>query len=126
MLDLLEQLKDNIRGLGLEIVQNINTEDDSIAIAALPGGRVIQEYYGGMKDKELNYEIRGKTKDPKKTEEELTQISDHLTDLQALPSLNGSYEFIGVTVSDEPYFLEADDQAFFHFALGFSVRVTVF
>lgn len=126
MLDLLERLKDNIRGLGLEIVQNINKEDDSIAIAALPGGRVVQEYYGGMKDKELNYEIRGKTKNPKKTEIELTQISEHLTDLASLPSSNDSYEFIGVTVSDEPYFLESDEQANFYFSLGFTVRLTVF
>ena len=131
-MDLTERLLDSIDGLGLKTpaVQNINNDNESMALASLPGGTVIQEYYDGVKDKGLNYELRGKTKDPDTVEDELNTISSHLSDLNEgvkdLVSENGSFEFIGIDVSDEPFFLDADNSGYFFFSLTFTVKVTIF
>lgn len=127
-LDFKSRLIESIRTLQLKylLLQNINDDENSLAIVALPGGTVTTSYYNGVKDKALPYEIRGKTKDPEEVENELTRIAEYLSDLEKLTSKNGSFEFIDIKVSDEPYFEGAEESAYFYFSLGFTANITVF
>lgn len=127
-LDFKSCLIESIRTLNLKyfLFQNINDDSNSLAIVTLPGGTVTRSYMDGVKDKALPYEIRGKTKDPEEVEKELTRIAKYLGDLEQLKSNNGSFEFMDIRVSDEPFFEGADDEAYFHFSIGFTANITVF
>ena len=127
-LDFKSCLIESIRTLNLKyfLFQNINDDSNSLAIVTLPGGTVTRAYMDGVKDKALPYEIRGKTKDPEEVENELTRIAKYLGDLEHLKSNNGSFEFMDIRVSDEPFFEGADDEAYFHFSIGFTANITVF
>lgn len=111
---------------GFKLVQNINTDEESISFAALPGGTVQRTYYDGTRDKSLNYEIRGRSQRPKEAEDTLNQLSEYLQDLTQLDSADKSFSFIDINVTDEPYFLEADNDAYFDFGLGFTARLTIY
>lgn len=130
-LDLSDALFDKLTSLSLPypLKQNINDDGDSIALYTLAGGTTLVEFYDGTKDKRLNYEIRGKSKDPQNIEQNVTIIGAELEKLQRrsdLTSKNGSFEFGGVVLQNEPYFSDANDDGYFYFSLTFGVNVTIF
>ncbi|WAX12705.1 hypothetical protein EC99P2_00008 [Enterococcus phage EC99P2] len=128
-MDLIDRLQDSIETLDLsfKVVQNINTEDDSITVMSLPGSTVTRAYFDGVKDKAMNYEIRGVTIDKVDVaEKELFIIADFLGSLTSLTSLDGSFEFSDIVVSDEPYFLDAQEDGSVVFGLTFVANVTIF
>lgn len=99
-----------------------------MSLARLPGGNIIQEYYNGIKDKRLNYEIQVKTK-PKsrsKTVTAMAELTDELNDLEELSSLDGSFDFIEIRVGNELYFSEATEEGFIYFRLDFQPTLTIY
>lgn len=127
-LDFVYRLSENIESLSLDLpnyVGNLDRED-SIALYALPGGRTIQEFYDGVKDKQLNYEFSVKTKDQETAITSLDTIAQHLEDIVDIPSINGSYDFQNISIVSESYFVGQDESGFFFYRLTIQPKLTIY
>lgn len=113
--------------MGLPLFYDTNSEGESLSLSRLPGGNAIRTYFDGDKDKRLNYEIQAKTKPQsrQKTVNALALLTDALNELEDLSSLDGSFDFIQITVGNELYFAEADD-GFIYFRLDFQPELTIY
>ncbi len=128
-MDFIDRIKDSINsidGLPIKIRKGYLSESESLVIYPLPGGQVIAEYYDGIKDQQLNYEIAMKSKDGDKIEQVLWLISDYLEQLEAITSSNKSFEFNTLTITSKPFINDADEQGWFVFLLDFQVKLTTF
>jgi len=114
--------------LGLPLFYDTNSEGESLSLARLPGGNVIQEYYDGIKEKRLNYEIQAKIKPQsrQKAVTGLTKLTDELNDLEDLSSSDGSFDFNRIVVGNELYFTEATEEGFIYFRLDFQPTLTIY
>lgn len=128
-MDFIDRLKDQINtinGLPLQIRKGYLTANESLVIYPLPGSVVTQEFYDGVKDQQLNYEIAMKSKDGNKIESTLWLISDFAENLNAVTSNDGSFEFNGLQITNKPYINNADEQGWFIFLLDLQAQLTTF
>lgn len=128
-MDLQERLADYLASLntGLPVFNEYNSDSNSISIYALAGGRTIQEYMDGVKEKSLNYEIQVKVKTEDRDEgyNALGLISRSLEELTELNSLNGSFEFNKISISSEQYLTDVSKDNYMYFTFTFTAYVTV-
>lgn len=126
-MDFMERLKDNINSLidlPMHLTLGYLTAKDSLVLYALPGGQVIQEYYDGIKDQSLNFEIGIKTKDQQKANATLWQIQTHLEQVEELVSKDSSFEFQKLSISNKPFLSDQDEQGFFVYLLDITADLT--
>lgn len=130
VIDFEERVADYIDTLdvGFELVYDTNLEVESVSLARLPGGRTIREYYDGIKDKQLNYELTIKAKRTSRPQaiSALGKITDKLSQLEELDSENGSYDFQKIEISNEMYFNEATTDGFIYFRAHFQPCLTIY
>lgn len=128
-MDLQERLADYLASLntGLPVFNEYNSDSNSISIYALAGGRTIQEYMDGVKEKSLNYEIQVKVKTEGRDEgyNALGLISRSLEELTELNSSNGSFEFNKISISSEQYLTDVSKDNYMYFTFTFTAYVTV-
>lgn len=128
-MDLQERLADYLASLntGLPVFNEYNSDSNSISIYALAGGRTIQEYMDGVKEKSLNYEIQVKVKTEDRDEgyNALGLISRSLEELTELNSNNGSFEFNKISISSEQYLTDVSKDNYMYFTFTFTAYVTV-
>lgn len=128
-MDLQERLADYLASLntGLPVFNEYNSDSNSISIYALAGGRTIQEYMDGVKEKSLNYELQVKVKTEDRDEgySALGLISRSLEELTELDSSNGSYEFNKISISSEQYLTDVSKDNYMYFTFTFTAYVTV-
>lgn len=128
-MDLQERLADYLTslGTGLPVFNEYNSDTNSISIYALAGGRTIQEYMDGVKEKSLNYEIQVKVKTEDRDEgyNALGLISRSLEELTELNSSNGSFEFNKISISSEQYLTDVSKDNYMYFTFTFTAYVTV-
>ena len=128
-MDLQERLADYLASLntGLPVFNEYNSDSNSISIYALAGGRTIQEYMDGVKEKSLNYEIQVKVKTEDRDEgyNALGLISRCLEELTELNSNNGSFEFNKISISSEQYLTDVSKDNYMYFTFTFTAYVTV-
>ena len=128
-MDFIDRIKESINsidGLPIKIRKGYLSADESLVIYPLPGGQVITEFYDGIKDQQLNYEIAMKSKDGDKIEKVLWLISDYLEQLEELKSQNETFEFNSLTITSKPFINDADEQGWFVFLLDFQLKLTTF
>lgn len=126
-MDFMERLKDNINSLPdlpMKLMLGYLTAKDSLVLYALPGGQVIREYYDGVKDQTLNYEVGIKTKDQQKANATLWQIQTHLEQVEELISNDSSFQFQKLSVSNKPFLSDQDEQGFFVYLLDITADLT--
>lgn len=132
MIDFQDRLADALDGeikklnLAIPLFNDNNGTDESLALCSLPGGTVIKAYMDGVKDKQLNYEIQGKSKDRDKIFSTISILASLLEAIEDVPSSNNSYEFQDITVSSEPYFNESETSGYLYFRTTFQVKLTIF
>lgn len=125
--DFSEVLRDFINSLGLSLTCTLDylSEDESLVIYPLPGGKVEKEYMNGKQDISLVYEVAIKTTDHQKTSSILWAINYALADFNLeLPSQNNSYQFRGLEVS-QPFLNDRDDQGFYVYMLDITAKLEV-
>lgn len=125
---LADLLDEEIISLSLDIplFNDNNGTDESLALYSLPGGTVIKAYMDGTKEKQLNYEIQGKSKDRDKIFNIISIISSILESIEDVPSNNNYYEFQEIAVSSEPYFNDSETDGYLYFRTTFQVKLTIF
>ena len=125
-LDCLNEKINQIPNLTLNIRKGYLSAVESLVIYPLPGGKVDVEYYDGIKDELLKYEIAMKSKDGSKIEQTLWLLSDVLENIEELSSKDGSFEYNNLTITNRPFINEADEQGWFVFLLDFQTKLTTF
>ncbi|EOD6242256.1 minor capsid protein [Enterococcus faecium] len=128
-MDFIDRIKDKINSipeLPLKIKKGYLSAEESLVIYPLPGGQPITEYYDGVKDVQLNYEIAMKSKDGHRIEQTLWLISDSLERVSDVASSDGSFEFNNLTITSKPFINDADEQGWFVFLLDFQTKLTIF
>lgn len=99
---------------------------DSLVIYSIPGGRVIEEFYDGVKTQQLNYEIAMKTKSSKSASDTLWDLQTYIEDVEYIPSENNSFEFEDIVITNTPYINSFDEQAYFVFQLDIQATLTIY
>lgn len=131
-MDFLERLKDNIDGATSKepaiTIGYLSPKSDSFCIYPIPGSRVIQKYYDGAKDQELNYEIAMKQtgKGINEINTILWLVSTHLEELSELTSLDGSFDFESVEITNKPFINSLDDNKTYIFMLDIQAKITTY
>ncbi len=110
------------------IFADINSVNSSISVATLPASTTIRKYYDGIVDKEYVSEltVKAKASERELATKELAAIGAELAELDDIPSSNGSYDFGGITVTNELFFLEATTDGWIYFKLQIKSLLTVY
>lgn len=126
-IDFSEGLRNFINTLGLPLKCKLDylSEDESLSVYPLPGGKVEDEDMAGTQILSLPYEIAIKSKDQQMLNAILWKINTELSKIGfELPSSNNSYTFIALTV-ETPSLNDADEQAFYIYLLDLQARLEV-
>jgi len=113
--------------LGFPVYPDVNASVSSISVAALPGSTTVRTYYDDVVDKEYIHEIKIKARE---TERQLAvaalmkagQELDKTTDIE---SEDDSFDFGGITVTNELFFSEATTEGWMFFTLQIKSLLTV-
>ena len=99
---------------------------ESFCAYPLPGSRVIREYYDGTKDQQLNFEFAMKSKEQQKINNTLWLVQNHLEALETLASLDGSFDFDEIIITNKPFINQLDDTGYYIFMLDIQVSATTY
>lgn len=128
-MDLMERLTANINAipnLPIRCQMGYLKPTESFCIYPLPGSRVVQEYYDGTKDQQLNFEFAMKSTDQQKISQTLWLVQNHLEELSTLISLDGSFDFDEIAVTNKPFINQLDDKSNYIFMLDIQAKVTTY
>lgn len=115
----------NTLGLPLKCKLDYLSEDESLSVYPLPGGKVEDEDMAGTQILLLPFEVAIKSKDQQKLNAILWKINTELSRIGfELPSLNNSYTFLALTV-ETPSLNDADEQGFYIYLLDLQARLEV-
>lgn len=127
-MDFIDRLKDSINTIP-ELPLKINKgflAGESLVINPIAGGTVINEYYDGVKDQQLNYEIAMQSKDGNTIEKTLWIISDYVERLEEVTSKDGSFDFDSISLANKPFISAADDQGWIVFSINVQAKLTTY
>lgn len=123
LLDFIDTLE-----VGFPVYADSNTENSSISVVRMPGGRTLLEHYDGTKEKQYNLfvQIKAKQEERQLAVDAVQIIADALDEALDIPSENNSYEYGQTTVSNEPYFMGSDTNGGYYFRFSFQSELTIF
>ncbi len=128
-MDFLERLTDEVNsidGLPIRCEPGYLKETESFAVYPIPGSRVVNEYYNGVKDQQLNYEFAMKSKIPGNIHNTLWVVQNALEQIEDITSNDGSFEFDELIITNKPFINQADSQGWFVFLLDIQAKITTF
>ena len=128
-MDFIERLKDSVNSIPKVPIQcalGYLGPGEDLKLYAIPGGRVVREYYDGIKDQQLNFEFAMKSQDQQKINTTLWMIQSHLEELSSLVSLDGSFEFNDLIVTNKPYINALDVSGWYVCQLDIQATMTVY
>lgn len=115
----------NTLGLPLKCKLNYLSEDESLSVYPLPGGKVEDEDMAGTQILSLPHEIAIKSKDQQKVNAILWKINTELSKIGLeLPSLNNSYTFLSLKV-ETPSLNDVNDQDYYIYLLDLEATIEV-
>lgn len=126
-MDFMERLNDTINSIeGLPERSRLGYlgTDESLVLYPLPGSTPIALYMDGTKDERLNYEISMKSKSQDKINKTLWLVARTLERVKTINSLDGSFEFQEITITNMPYVNNADEQGWYTFNLNVQAIIT--
>lgn len=123
-MDFIDRLQKVASKIDVPVIIQAIDQEESIRLAPLPGGRTAKSYMNGDKVKELPFEFRFKTKSFS-GDRIIYQLSEILENVTSIPSENGSYQFMALTIANEPFLLGQDDQKFFYYRLVVQAKLYI-
>lgn len=127
-MDFIDRLKDSINSIP-DLHSKMNKgylAGESLVIYPISGGNVLTEYYDGVKDQQLNYEIAMQSKDGDLIEKTLWIISDYVEQLEEVKSKDASFDFDSISIANKPFVNNADEQGWFVFFLDVQAKLTTY
>ncbi|ONN41096.1 phage tail terminator protein [Enterococcus mundtii] len=115
-MDFIDRLQEVASKIDVPVIIQAIDQEESIRLAPLPGGRTVKSYMNGDKVKELPFEFRYKTQNFS-GDRVIYQLSEILENVKPISSKNGTYQFMALTISNEPFLLGQDDKKFFYYRL---------
>ncbi|GEN87251.1 phage tail terminator protein [Oceanobacillus sojae] len=128
-MDFLERLVDEVNSidrLPIRCEPGYLGEAESFVVYPIPGSRVVNEYYNGVKDQQLNYEFAMKSKIPGNIHNTLWVVQNALEQIESINSNDGSFEFDELIITNKPFINQADSQGWFVFLLDIQAKITTF
>ncbi|GIO25166.1 minor capsid protein [Oceanobacillus sp. J11TS1] len=128
-MDFLERLADKVNeidGLPIKCEPGYLKAKDSFVVYPIPGSRVVNEYFNGAKDQQLNYEFAMKSKTQGRIHSTLWIVQTALEQIKHIASNDGSFEFDELIITNKPFINEADSQGWFVFLLDVQAKITTF
>lgn len=116
----------SIQGLKNKIRTGYLNDNESLVIYPLAGSRTVQQFYDGVKEQELNYEITMKSKDGQKLDDTLWQIQNYLEQLTELNSQDDSFDFDWLEITNKPFIEQFDERGWFVFSIDFKAHITIY
>ena len=126
-MDFMERLNDTINSInGVPERSKLGYlgHGESLVLYPLPGSRPIAEYMDGTKDEQLNYEISMKSKSQDKINKTLWLVARTLEEVKTIISLDNSFEFQSLALTNMPYVNNADEQGWYTFNLNVQATIT--
>ena len=123
-MDFIDRLQEVASKIDVPVIIQAIDQEESIRLAPLPGGRTVKSYMNGDKVKELPFEFRFKTQNFS-GDRVIYQLSEILENVTSIPSEDGSYQFMALTISNEPFLLGQDDQKFFYYRLVVQAKLYI-
>lgn len=126
-MDFMERLNDQINDIeDLPIKSKLGYlgTDESLVLYPLPGSTPIATYMDGTRDEAINYEISMKSKSQDKINKSLWLIARTLERLEVVTSLDDSFEFQEINITNMPYVNNADEQGWYVFNLNVQATIT--
>ena len=128
-MDLMERLTANVNAitdLPIRCQMGYLKPTESFCLYPQPGGRVVNAYYDGTKDQQLNFEFAMKSTDQQKINNTLWLVQNHLEALETLASLDGSFDFDEIIITNKPFINQLDDKSNYIFMLDIQAKVTTY
>lgn len=128
-MDFIERLKDSVNAIeSLPIRCRIGylQPTESFCVYPLPGSKVVREFFDGMKDQQLNFEFAMKSTDQQKISNTLWLVQSSLEELSELESLDGSFEFDSISITNKPFINQMDDKQNYIFVLDIQANITTY
>ncbi len=101
-------------------------EAESFVVYPIPGSRVVNEYFSGVKDQQLNYEFAMQSNIPGNIHDTLWIVQTALEQIEDISSNDGSFEFDEMIITNKPFINEANTQGWFVFLLDIQAKITTF
>lgn len=128
-MDFIERLKDRVNAIeDMPIRCRIGylQPTESFCVYPLPGSKVVREFFDGMKDQQLNFEFAMKSTDQQKISNTLWLVQSSLEELSELESLDGSFEFDSISITNKPFINQMDDKQNYIFVLDIQANITTY
>ncbi|EPB3092477.1 phage tail terminator protein [Enterococcus faecium] len=116
-MDFIDRLLEVANTLPVTVRIHSMDKEESMRLTALPGGRTVEAFMDGSKEKELNYEFVYKTKNDE-ADRVMIELGELLEEQTDISSKNNSYQFVEINIVDEPSFLGYDDKKFLYYRLA--------
>lgn len=128
-MDFIERLADKVNdipNLAIDCKLGYLGADESFVLFPLPGSKVVSRFMDGTSDQQLNFEFAMKSKSQNKIHNTLWLVQNELEKLTGLESLDESFEFEELVITNKPFINQLDEQGWFVFLLDVQAKITVF
>lgn len=98
--------------------------EESLSVTPMPGG-VEQTFYSGTKTKTQLFQVSASSQNQKTAFDTLSRISQILDNIEPVESVNGSYEFLGISEVTSPSLISVVNNKQFLYQMRFSVDMII-
>ncbi|MBO1097342.1 minor capsid protein [Enterococcus casseliflavus] len=123
-MDFIHRLQEVASQIDVPVIIHAIDQEESIRLSTQAGGRTEKSYMNGCKIKELPYEFVFKTKTAQ-GDRVMAQLAELIEDADDIPSEDGSYQFMGLEIVNEPFFIGRDNQQFLYYRLVIKARLFI-
>lgn len=123
-MDFIHRLQEVASKADVPVIIHAIDQEESIRLSSQAGGRTEKTYMSGNKIKDLPFEFVYKTKSAR-ADQVMTQLAEIIEDTQDIPSEDGSYQFMGLTIVNEPFFIGRDNQQFLYYRLVIQAKLYI-
>jgi superfamily II DNA or RNA helicase len=123
-MDFIDRLKEVADAMKVPIIIYTLDQTESIRLSSQAGGRTIRKYRNGDAIKELPFEFVFKTEDDF-GDRTMSELAELLEEVEDLPSKNNSYQFMGLTIVNEPFFAGKDKQNYLYYRLVIQAKLYI-
>lgn len=128
-MDFMNRLRDKVNqipNLPIKCKLGYLDADEDFKLYPIAGSRVITEFYDSVKDQQLNYEFACKSKNLGKINDTLWLVQNVLEELSELTSLDSSFDFDSMVITNKPFINQLEATGFYVFLVDVQANITTY